>query len=119
MSENLGTSNTRVYRRRGAWQRGHPRDGDVVKNGQNHINYVVRGTGDPTLIFVHGFACALDDWDEQLRGLSRSFRCVALDLPGHGTSSKPTTASIEFLAAAVNWMKHQVAASDTILIGHS
>src|SRR3954471_17516684 len=119
MSENLGTSNTRVYRRRGAWQRGHPRDGDVVKNGQNHINYLVQGTGDPTLIFVHGFACSLDDWDEQLRGLSPRFRCVALDLPGHGASAKPETVSIEILGAAVNWVKDHVAASSTILVGHS
>src|SRR3954463_7768937 len=88
-------------------------------NGQNHINYVVRGTGDPTLIFVHGFACALDDWEKQLRGLSPRFRCVALDLPGHGYSAEPDTASIEILAAAVNRVKVQVAASNTILVGHS
>src|SRR5215213_3406449 len=90
-----------------------------MAKGQNDINYVVRGTGDPTLIFVHGFACSLDDWDEQLRGLSPRFRCVALDLPGHGASAKPETVSIEFLGAAVNRVKDHVAASSTILVGHS
>src|SRR3954447_15839599 len=114
----LATGNTRVYRRRGAWQRGQPREGDMV-NGQNHMNYVVRGTGAPTLIFVHGFACSLDDWQEQLRGLSPNFRCVALDLPGHGESATPDTVSIEILAAAVNQVKEQVEASDSILVGHS
>src|SRR4051794_6803101 len=73
-----------------------PAEGDMV-NGQNHVNYVVRGTGDPTLIFVHGFACSLDNWEEQLRGLSPSFRCVALDLPGHGGSATPDMISIEML----------------------
>src|SRR4051812_31838567 len=90
-----------------------------MANRENHISYVVRGTGDPTLIFVHGFACSLDDWEEQLRGLSPSFRCVALDLPGHGDSAKPNTVSIEVLGAAVNRVKDQVAASNTILVGHS
>jgi pimeloyl-ACP methyl ester carboxylesterase len=90
-----------------------------MAKGQNDINYVVRGTGDPTLIFVHGFACSLDDWDEQLRGLSPRFRCVALDLPGHGASAKPETVSIEILGAAVNRVKDHVAASSTILVGHS
>src|SRR3954469_7709338 len=90
-----------------------------MAKGQNDINYVVRGTGDPTLIFVHGFACSLDDWDEQLRGLSPSFRCVALDLPGHGGAAMPDPVSLEMLAAAVNRVKDQVEASDTILVGHS
>src|SRR5437764_5714843 len=90
-----------------------------MANGQNQINYVVRGTGDPTLIFVHGFACSLDDWEAQLRALSPSFRCVALDLPGHAGSAKPDTISIEILGAAVNRVKDQVAASNTILVGHS
>ncbi len=43
-----------------------------MANGPNHINFVVRGTGDPTLIFVHGFACSLDDWEEQFRACRSS-----------------------------------------------
>jgi pimeloyl-ACP methyl ester carboxylesterase len=68
-----------------------------MANGTNHINFVVRGTDNPTLIFVHGFACSLDDWEKQFRGLSSRFRCVALDLPGHGDSAKPETISIEIM----------------------
>src|SRR3954447_11783242 len=90
-----------------------------MANRENHINYVVRGTGDPTLIFVHGFACSLDDWEEQLRGLSPSFRCVALDLPGHGGSAVPDPVFTGNVAAAGNPGEDQVEASDTILVGHS
>jgi pimeloyl-ACP methyl ester carboxylesterase len=85
----------------------------------NHINFVVRGTDDPTLIFVHGFGCSLDDWEEQLRSLSPRFRCVALDLPGHGHSAKPETISIETMGTAVNRVKDRIAARSTILVGHS
>ena len=58
------------------------------------INARVVGSQQATLIFVHGFACALDDWDRQVEALSPRFRCVALDLPGHGRSPRPDMASI-------------------------
>jgi pimeloyl-ACP methyl ester carboxylesterase len=90
-----------------------------MPNGLNHINLVVRGTDDPTLIFVHGFACSLGDWEEQFSGLSARFRCVALDLPGHGDSAKPETISIEIMGNAVNRVKDRIAAHSTILVGHS
>jgi pimeloyl-ACP methyl ester carboxylesterase len=90
-----------------------------MASSPNHINFVVRGTDDPTLIFVHGFACSLEDWEEQFRGLSPRFRCVALDLPGHGDSAKPETISIEMMGTAVNLVKDRIAAPSTILIGHS
>src|SRR3954454_2087406 len=85
----------------------------------NLINFFVRGTDDPTLIFVHGFGCSLHDWEGQFRDLSPSFRCVALDLPGHGDSAKPETISIEIMGNAVNRVKDRIAAHSTILVGHS
>src|SRR3954451_11492636 len=84
-----------------------------------NINFVVRGTDDLTLIFVHGFGCSLDDWEEQFRALSPKFRCVALDVPGHGHSAKPEAISIESMGAAVNRVKDRVAARSTILVGQS
>jgi pimeloyl-ACP methyl ester carboxylesterase len=73
-----------------------------------NINFRVVGTDEPTLIFVHGFACTLDDWDAQVRELSPRFRCAALDLPGHGGSAMPSTVSIATMAEAVNMVKHQI-----------
>ena len=90
-----------------------------MANEPNDINFVVRGTGDPTLIFVHGFACSLDDWDEQMDGLSTRFRCVALDLPGHGASAKPHNTSVENMGSSVNRVKNRIASPSTILVGHS
>lgn len=79
----------------------------------------IAGYGKPSLIFAHGYCCASEDWDAQLDGLSASFRCVAVDLPGHGRSVPPETVSIEALAQAVNRAKEKVDGSPVVLIGHS
>ena len=83
------------------------------------LNFRVVGADEPTLILVHGFACTLEDWDAQVRGLSPRFRCAALDLPGHGGSAMPATVSIAAMAEAVNVVKDQIGARRAILIGHS
>lgn len=82
------------------------------------INFRTSGSKDPSLIFVHGFACALSDWDGQVDGLSPDYRCVALDLPGHGNSAMPAQPTIEALAAAVNTVR-DCGGNEAILIGHS
>ena len=87
--------------------------------GKGNINFRVTGTQDPTLLFVHGFACAFDDWDAQVAALSPRFRCAALDLPGHGASAKPPAVSIAALGSAVAQVKEQVGARSTVLVGHS
>jgi len=90
-----------------------------AQSGNENINTRVLGTQDPTLVFVHGFACALDDWDAQVGALSPRFRCVALDLPGHGVSAKPETVSIATMGSAVQQVNERVGARATILVGHS
>jgi pimeloyl-ACP methyl ester carboxylesterase len=92
---------------------------DNAQSGEDNIHTRMVGAQDPTLIFVHGFACALDDWDAQVKALSSRFRCVALDLPGHGHSAKPETGSIATMGSAVKQVRERVGARATILVGHS
>ncbi len=84
-----------------------------------NINFRVTGTQTPSLIFVHGFTCALEDWDAQVKALSPQFRCAVLDLPGHGASAKPANGSIGSMAAAVNQVKEGLGRGGKILVGHS
>jgi pimeloyl-ACP methyl ester carboxylesterase len=49
--------------------------------------YEDHGSGDPPLVFVHGLACAHEDWRHQLGYFSPSHRVVSLDLRGHGRSA--------------------------------
>ena len=50
------------------------------------LHHVSSGSGDPPIVFVHGFSCAHSDWDAQVAHLSPRHRTVAVDLRGHGNS---------------------------------
>ena len=80
---------------------------------------VRRDQDEPTLIFVHGLACAREDWDGQIPMLSRHYRCIAVDLPGH--SDAPAVGAIDMVAlgAAVNEVKCRCSAGPVVLVGHS
>lgn len=48
-----------------------------------------RVTGDPkcpAIVFLHGFLGSLNDWDEVVAKVENRYRCVSIDLPGHGES---------------------------------
>ncbi len=83
------------------------------------INFRITGTESPSVIFVHGFGCGLEDWEAQVKALSAKFRCAALDLPGHGGSAKPAKGSMASMAAAVNEVKEGAGRGGKILVGHS
>ncbi|SMF90038.1 Pimeloyl-ACP methyl ester carboxylesterase [Azospirillum oryzae] len=83
----------------------------------------IEGDGDPTILFVHGFCCAKEDWSLLVSALSKRFKCVSVDLPGHGASSthggEGGTPTIAAAAAAVNDAKARHGSGRVILVGHS
>lgn len=83
------------------------------------IHRQVTGDGDTAVIFVHGFGCALADWAAQVAHLSPRFKCIALDLPGHGASPVPDTPTMQALADAVNRVKQEAGTEHVVLVGHS
>src|SRR5277367_1763333 len=84
------------------------------------IHHVVTGSGQPSVVFVHGFACAHGDWDAQVAHLSPRFRTVAVDLRGHGASDGTAAeCSIERYGADVAEVTRALALPASVLIGHS
>ena len=57
------------------------------------LQYNVTGSGDRTVVFLHGFLESRSIWDSYASILSADFRCLQIDLPGHGDS--PSTREIE------------------------
>ncbi|MBK9234419.1 MAG: alpha/beta fold hydrolase [Anaerolineae bacterium] len=61
----------------------------------------------PTLVMLHGLGSCADDWVYQLPDLGRHFRCLPLDLRGHGLSDKPPGPySMAQFAADVSGLLH-------------
>jgi pimeloyl-ACP methyl ester carboxylesterase len=84
------------------------------------IVYDVRGAGEPTLVFVHCWACDRTFWKGQLDTVAATHRVVALDLAGHGESGKTRSPwTLASLAADVQAVADALALERIVLIGHS
>ncbi|GAA0892887.1 alpha/beta hydrolase [Fulvivirga kasyanovii] len=84
------------------------------------IAYVDEGSGDKTLLFVHGLATYLPSWDKLIEELKGKYRCIAIDLPGYGRSSKgdyPST--MAFYAVVLQKFTSQLKLDNPVLCGHS
>jgi pimeloyl-ACP methyl ester carboxylesterase len=51
------------------------------------IRYLDAGIGE-TLVLVHGVGSCLEVWSKNIPELAKSFRVIALDMPGHGKSTR-------------------------------
>jgi pimeloyl-ACP methyl ester carboxylesterase len=91
-----------------------------VLHDANRIHYVTTGKGSRTIVFVHGWACNLGFWREQVSMLADKVRLILIDLPGHGQSDKPQTAyTMDFFAEAVLAVLRDAKVDKATFIGHS
>jgi pimeloyl-ACP methyl ester carboxylesterase len=89
-------------------------------HGANRIHYVTVGNGSHTFVLVHGWACNLGFWREQIAVLADQARLVLIDLPGHGRSDKPQTDyTLDFFAEAVLAVLREAKVEKATFIGHS
>ena len=78
------------------------------------------GSGAPALVFVHGFACCVDDWKPQLDHFQKTNEVVACDLRGHGrTPGRPQECSIEHYGGDVAALVNNLELKRCVLVGHS
>ncbi|MEO8404399.1 MAG: alpha/beta hydrolase, partial [Chitinophagaceae bacterium] len=59
-----------------------------IKRDGALINYQVTGSGNTTLLFLHGSYNDQTYWKNQVNFFSPDYRVVSFDLPGHGKSGK-------------------------------
>jgi pyruvate dehydrogenase E2 component (dihydrolipoamide acetyltransferase) len=79
------------------------------------------GTGDGApVVLIHGYAGDLNGWLFNIEALIADRRVIALDLPGHGGSSKTVgDGSLATLADAVVAVLSALQVSEAHLVGHS
>mgnify|MGYP001985527580 CR=1 FL=1 len=51
------------------------------------LHYKIYGSGEETILFVHGWMCDETFWNAQIEEFSNGFQVITLDLPGHGKKS--------------------------------
>jgi len=84
------------------------------------LHYGRAGSGAPALVFVHGFACASEDWRHQVDAFAGRYGVVACDLRGHGASpGDPGSSSIETFGADVAALLAALDLTGVVLVGHS
>jgi pimeloyl-ACP methyl ester carboxylesterase len=85
-----------------------------------HVQYRVYGSGEPALVFIHGWSCDSNYWREQLAAFERKYTLVTVDLAGHGgTDGNRTDWSIARFGQDVATALSAVPNQQVILVGHS
>jgi pimeloyl-ACP methyl ester carboxylesterase len=84
------------------------------------VHYEIHGAGEPTVLLIHGWANDRTYWQPHMASLARTFRVVAVDLPGFATSAGArTTWSINQLGTDVASVVRQLAPSPIVVVGFS
>jgi pimeloyl-ACP methyl ester carboxylesterase len=85
------------------------------------IHSSTAGKGPKTVLLVHGWTCDESTWNSQVPELSKEYRVVTLDLPGHGQSGSPKDGklSMELFARAVEAVRKDSKADRVVVVGHS
>ncbi len=76
--------------------------------------------GDKTLLLLHGYLESIESWEFILPLLTKYYRVIALDIPGHGISEvKGEIHTTEFIADTIKALLDKINVSKISVMGHS
>ena len=83
------------------------------------VRYSDKGKG-RTIVLLHGFLESLEVFDELSDKLSKSFRVISVDLPGHGqTPNIGYVHSMELIAECAKSVLDSIGVKKYVVVGHS
>jgi 2-hydroxy-6-oxonona-2,4-dienedioate hydrolase len=92
---------------------------EYLQVGGLRIRYVDAGSGEPVLL-MHGLGGSIESWTNNIEELSKSFRVIAVDLPGFGLSDKPKiNYTIKFYMQFVVQFLKQLRLGQASMVGSS
>jgi pyruvate dehydrogenase E2 component (dihydrolipoamide acetyltransferase) len=93
----------------------------LTEAGGKRLRYLDIGTGDPPILLIHGFGADLNTWMFNQPVLAERRRTVALDLSGHGGSTKVLDFALDAagFAADIDHLLAALAIDRVHLVGHS
>src|SRR6058998_3881616 len=99
--------------------RGAGGPGFVTTNDGYKLRYEEAGSGKP-LVCIPGWSQTAAQWKHQVSGLSDRYRVIAVDMRGHGESTKPDHGyTIQRLAKDVQDLLVALNLTDVTVMGHS
>lgn len=84
------------------------------------MNFIEKGNGEVTLLFIHGWGNNYSIWDRQIEHFSKNNRVVAVDLPGFGKSgSNRQNWSISAFGKDIHAIIDKLQLENVVLVGFS
>ena len=84
------------------------------------LYYDLQGSGESTLVFIHGWLMNADIWKYQVGEFASEYQTLAIDLRGFGRSDKPDVQyTFALFADDLHWLLGELQIENPILVGWS
>jgi len=92
----------------------------VVSSDGVNIKFTNKGSGAPTLVFIHGWSNQRQIWDDQVSHFAQKYSAIAIDLPGSGDSGNNRSEwTIEAFGNDVASVINTSGINEVVLVGFS
>jgi pimeloyl-ACP methyl ester carboxylesterase len=98
----------------------YPFPENFIKVKNYKIAFIDEGDSENVLLFIHGLGSYLKAWERNVPELKKHYRCIALDLPGYGKSSKQIhSGKVSFYIEIISDFIKALGLKNVTLVGHS
>ncbi|MBQ5401656.1 MAG: alpha/beta hydrolase, partial [Bacteroidales bacterium] len=75
--------------------------------------------GEKTILLLHGYLETMYIWEEMYKDLSRDYRVIRIDLPGHGLTCTAPVNTMDLMATVAKGVLDVCGVKTATVVGHS